>query len=121
MQETQFQSLGQEGPLEKEVATHFRILAWEIPWTEETGRLQFMGSQRVGYGLVTNNNNKNNKSACQVWVVQILPTNSVFLLLVFVVFFFFLLVHEVGYGKQLCTYTAIWLSFFSIPRAFYSF
>ena len=49
MQETQFQSLGQEGPLEKEVATHFRILAWEIPWTEEPDRLQSMGLQRVGH------------------------------------------------------------------------
>ena len=48
MQETGVQSLGQEDPLEKEMATHSRILAWEIPWTEERGRLQSMGSQRVG-------------------------------------------------------------------------
>ena len=39
MQETQVQSLGQEDPLEKEMATHSSILAWEIPWTEEPGRL----------------------------------------------------------------------------------
>ena len=39
MQETQVQSLGQEDPLEKEMATHFIILAWRIPWTEEPGRL----------------------------------------------------------------------------------
>ena len=39
MQETQVQSLGQEDPLEKEMATHFSILAWEIPWTEEPGGL----------------------------------------------------------------------------------
>ena len=45
MQETQVQSLGQEDLLEKEMATHFSILAWKIPWTEEPGRLQFMGSQ----------------------------------------------------------------------------
>ena len=45
MQETQVQSLGQEGPLEKEMATHFSILAWKIPWTEEPGRLCFMGLQ----------------------------------------------------------------------------
>ena len=47
VQETQVQSLGQEDPLEKEMATHSSILAWKIPWTEEPGRLQFMGSQRV--------------------------------------------------------------------------
>ena len=44
-QETQVQSLGQEDPLEKEMATHSSVLAWEIPWTEEPGRLQSMGSQ----------------------------------------------------------------------------
>ena len=49
MQETQVQSLGGEDPLEKEMATHFSILAWRIPWTEEPGRLQSMGSQRVGH------------------------------------------------------------------------
>ena len=46
-------SLGQEDPLEKEMATHSSILAWKIPWTEEPGRLQFMGSQRVGYDGAT--------------------------------------------------------------------
>ena len=48
-QETQVGSLGQEDLLEKEMATHCSILAWEIPWTEESGRLQSMGSQRVGH------------------------------------------------------------------------
>ena len=47
MWETWVQSLGQEDPLEKEMATHSSILAWEIPWTEEPGKLQFIGSQRV--------------------------------------------------------------------------
>ena len=47
MRETRVQSLGQEDPLEKEVATHSSILAWKIPWTEEPGRLQSMGSRRV--------------------------------------------------------------------------
>ena len=47
MQEMQIQSLGQKDPLEKEKATHSSILAWEIPWTEEPGGLQSMGSQRV--------------------------------------------------------------------------
>ena len=49
MQETQIQSLGQEDPLEKEMATHFSIIAWRIPWTEEPDGLQSMGSQRVGH------------------------------------------------------------------------
>ena len=47
MQETQVQSLDQEDPLEKEMATHFSTLAWEIPWTEEPGGLQSMGLQEV--------------------------------------------------------------------------
>ena len=48
MRETWVQSLGWEDPLEKEMATHFSILAWRIPWIKETGGLQSMGSQRVG-------------------------------------------------------------------------
>ena len=47
MQETRDQSLGQEDPLEKEMVTHSSILAWRIPWTEEPGGLQSMGTQRV--------------------------------------------------------------------------
>ena len=47
MWETQVQSLGQEDSLEKEMATHSSILAWKIPWMEEPGRLQSMGSLRV--------------------------------------------------------------------------
>ena len=50
MQETR----GQEVLLEKRMATHSSILAWEIPWTEETGGLQSMGLQRVGHNLATN-------------------------------------------------------------------
>ena len=49
MQETQVRSLGREDPQEKEMATHSSTLAWKIPWTEEPGRLQSMGSQRVGH------------------------------------------------------------------------
>ena len=49
MQETQVGSLGREDPLEKEMATHSSTLAWSIPWREEPGRLQSMGSQRVGH------------------------------------------------------------------------
>ena len=47
MQETWVQSLGQEDPLEEEMANYSSIIAWRIPWTEEPGRLQSMGSQRV--------------------------------------------------------------------------
>ena len=49
MWETWVQSLGLEDLLEKEMATHSSILAWKIPWMEEPGRLQFMGSQRDGH------------------------------------------------------------------------
>ena len=47
--ETQVQSLGWEDPLEKEMAAHSSTIAWKIPWTEEPGRLQSMGLQRVGH------------------------------------------------------------------------
>ena len=53
MQETRIRSLGREDPLEKEMATHPSILAWEIPWTEEPGRLLSTGSQQVRHDLVT--------------------------------------------------------------------
>ena len=49
MQEMWVQSLGREDPLEKEMATHFSILAWEIPWTEEPGGLESTGLQGVGH------------------------------------------------------------------------
>ena len=49
MQDTWVLSLGQEDPLEKEMAAHSSSLAWKIPWMEEPGRLQSMGSQRVGH------------------------------------------------------------------------
>ena len=52
MQETQVWSLGQEDPLEKELATHSSILAWRSPWTEEIGGLESTGSQRVGHDWV---------------------------------------------------------------------
>ena len=52
-QETRLRSLGQEDPLEKEMAIHSSILAWRIPWTEEPGRLQSTGSQRVGHDWAT--------------------------------------------------------------------
>ena len=52
-QKTWVQFLGREDPLEKEMASHSSILAWVIPWTEETGRLQSMGPQKVEHNLVT--------------------------------------------------------------------
>ena len=67
MQETwekQIQSLGWEDPLEKEITTHFSILAWRLPGTEEPGGLQSMGVQRIKHNLRVNNNNnrhQNNK------------------------------------------------------------
>ena len=53
MQETRVGSLGGEDPLGKEMATHSGILVWKIPWTEEPGRLLFMGLPRVEHDLVT--------------------------------------------------------------------
>jgi len=53
MQETRVQSLSHKDPLEKGMATHSSTLAWEIPWTEEPGGLQSMGSRRVGHDWVT--------------------------------------------------------------------
>ena len=53
MQETQVQFLGWEDPPEKGMATHSSILAWEIPWTEESGGLQSIGSRRVRQDLAT--------------------------------------------------------------------
>ena len=49
MRETRVRALGWEDPLEKEMAVHSSTIAWKIPWTEEPGRLQSMGSQRVGH------------------------------------------------------------------------
>ena len=54
MQETPVRSLGQKDPLEKGMATHSSILAWRIPWTEKSGELQSMESQRVGHDWMTN-------------------------------------------------------------------
>ena len=53
MWKTWVQSLGQEDPLEKAMATHSSTLAWKIPWTEEPGRLQSMGRRRVGHDIAT--------------------------------------------------------------------
>ena len=53
MQEMWIQSLGQEDPLEKEIETHFSVLGWEIPWTEEPGQLKSMGVTRVRNDLAT--------------------------------------------------------------------
>ena len=57
LQETQVQSLGQEDPLEKKIATYSSVPSWRFPWTEEPGRLQSMGSQRVRHNRTTNTTN----------------------------------------------------------------
>ena len=62
LRETRVQSLGWEALLEKEIATHSSTLAWKIPWTKEPGRLQSMGSQRVGHDWAT--------SLFTFWVVE---------------------------------------------------
>ena len=59
MQEMRVHSLGWEDLLEKEMVTHSSILAWDIPWTEEPGGLQSMGSQRVGHDLAIKQQQKN--------------------------------------------------------------
>ena len=64
MQETQemwVQSPGWQDPLEEKMATHSSILAWKIPWTEEPGGLQPMGSQRVRHGSVTEHTNRKHR------------------------------------------------------------
>ena len=80
MQETQVQSLGQENPPEKRMATHSSILAWEIPCTEEPGGLQFIGLQRVGTDLVTKQQRAltwKNSSLCS-WFQHFLSVSSLF-------------------------------------------
>ena len=64
MQEIQVQALGQEDPLEEEMATHSSILAWEISWTEESGGLQSMGSQKVGRDLMTKQQQQRDLRGC---------------------------------------------------------
>ena len=60
----QVQSLGREDPLEKETATHSSILVWEIPWTGEAGGLQSMGSQRLRFGCVP----EQEQQQCSSWL-----------------------------------------------------
>ena len=62
MQETRVQSLSQEDPLEKEMVTNSSSLAWKSPWTEEPGRLQSMGLQRVGHDLAIEHAREANRS-----------------------------------------------------------
>ena len=71
MQETWVQSLGQEDPLEEEIATYSSNLACEIPWTEEPGRLQSMRSQRVGYAQAHMPKHQYGKQRQQVQLLQL--------------------------------------------------
>ena len=70
IQKTWVWSLGQEDPLEKEMATRSSILAWRIPWSEEPGGLQLMGSQRVGYDWVTNTHAPTHTYRCESWIIK---------------------------------------------------
>ena len=79
MRETWVRSLGQEDPLEKGMATHSCTLAWKIPWLEEPGRLQFMGSQRVRHDWATSLSHK----------LLILRMTSVWLWFLFFVYIYF--------------------------------
>ena len=69
-QETRVWSLGQEDPLKKEMAIHSRTIAWKIPWTEEPGRLQSMGSQRVGHDWATSLSLKKIKLHCSILKIK---------------------------------------------------
>ena len=70
MKEMWVQFLGWEDPLEKEMAIHSCFLAWEIPWREEIGGLQSMGSQRVGHYLVTKTANDTEWCKCNMKAVR---------------------------------------------------
>ena len=76
MQETQVQSLGWEDPLEKGMATHSSILAGRTSWTEQTGGLQFIGSQRVGHDWLTHTHNVIIEGAFQGLVKYVCPDLS---------------------------------------------
>ena len=76
MQETRVWPLGWEDPLKKEMATHFSTLAWKIPWTEEPGRLQSMGSQRVGHKRETSLLQTITKGKAGLGVFEPLDTTS---------------------------------------------
>ena len=67
MQETQVRSLDWDDPLEKVMATHSRILAWRIPWTEEPGGLQPLGSRRVGHNWATSHSGINWWKGLGIW------------------------------------------------------
>ena len=72
MPKTRVQSLGLEDPLAKEMTTHSSTLAWKIPWTEERGRLQSMGSQRVGHDWATPLTQGEYSSGCYLFFCQFL-------------------------------------------------
>ena len=79
-------SLGQEDPLEKEMATHSSILSWRIPWTEEPGELQSMGSQRVGHdqsNLAHTAHVNNANRVCNAYYASDIPLKALFALIFF--------------------------------------
>ena len=66
MQEMRVRRLSQEDPLQKEMATHYSILAWKIPWTEDPASLQFLGSQKVGHDRA-HTHVKKEKTGVKIW------------------------------------------------------
>ena len=76
MQKRRVQFLGQEDALEKETATHSSILAWEIPWTEEPGGLQSMGSQRAGHDTETKPPSHMELPLCETKIMASSPNTS---------------------------------------------
>ena len=78
MLETRVQSLSWEDPLEKEMANHSSILAWKNPWTEEPGRLQSMGSQRVGHNWATSLHGIRLREYMWEWVLEVLAQSEVY-------------------------------------------
>ena len=85
MQNAQFQCLGQKDPLEKEMAANSSILAWEIPWTEEFDRLQFMGSKRVRHNLTIDHEHERRRvySLSQGSLYNLEPFTNINIIIIF--------------------------------------
>ena len=91
-QEMQVQSLGQGDPREEEMATHSSILAWEIPWTEEFDRLQFMGSKRVRHNLTIDHEHERRRvySLSQGSLYNLEPFTNINIIIIYYIFNWFI-------------------------------